>query len=94
MSAPQKDFLISYTTSADPQRFPGVFPPIWNIPYPRNPIFTGRDELLTQLADALIAGQATAISPAQTISGLSGIGKTQIAVEYAHRYRHKYRAVL
>jgi tetratricopeptide (TPR) repeat protein len=92
MSVPHKDFLISYT-SADPQRFPGAFPPIWSIPYSRNAIFTGRDELLTQLADTLVAGQATALPPVQTLSGPGGVGRTQIAVEYAYRYRHKYRAV-
>ena len=47
--------------------------PLWNIPYPRNPFFTGREELLTQLANALTAGQATALSQPQAISGLGGI---------------------
>lgn len=28
------------------------------------------------------------------ISGLGGIGKTQLVLEYAHRYRKKYEAVL
>src|SRR5215472_8171762 len=51
-----------------------ALPSIWNIPYPRNPIFTGRDELLTRLAAALKAGQVTALSQAQAISGLGGIG--------------------
>src|SRR5215469_10050461 len=34
------------------------FPRVWNIPYPRNPVFTGREEVLTHLVDALKAGQA------------------------------------
>ena len=74
--------------------FPGALPRIWNIPYPRNAYFTGREELLTRLAAALQAGQTTALSQPQAISGLGGIGKTQTALEYAYRYHQNYQAVL
>src|SRR5690349_2764993 len=57
---------------------------LWNVPYPRNPFFTGREELLTHLAEALRMGPATALTQPQAISGLGGIGKTQVAVEYAY----------
>ncbi len=83
MLTSQKDFFVSNTGS-----------PIWNVPSPRNPLFTGRDKLLAQLANALSAGQATAFSQVQVISGLGGVGKTQLAIEYASRYCHEYRAVL
>src|SRR5450759_3794402 len=33
--------------------FPGSLPPVWNVPYPQNPLFTGRKQLLTQLATTL-----------------------------------------
>src|SRR5450755_1249077 len=69
-------------------------PPVWNIPYPQNPLFTGREELLTQLATTLHAGQPTALSQPQAISGLGGIGKTQLALSYAYRYRGDYQVVL
>lgn len=74
--------------------FPAPFPEHWHIPYPRNPIFTGREHVLTQLAAALKTGEATALTQPQAISGLGGIGKTQIAIEYAYQHRQGYQAVL
>jgi tetratricopeptide (TPR) repeat protein len=71
-----------------------LLPPIWNILYPRNPVFTGREEILQRIQDQLQAGQAAALSQAQAISGLGGIGKTQIAVEFAYRHRSDYEVVL
>jgi tetratricopeptide (TPR) repeat protein len=72
-----------------------LLPAIWNIPYPRNLFFTGRDNLLSQLHTQLQTNQATALSQSpQAISGLGGIGKTQIAIEYAYRYHQEYKAVL
>ena len=71
-----------------------ALPPIWNIPYPRNTFFTGREDLLLQLHAQLASGQAAALSQSpQAISGLGGIGKTQLATEYAYRYQQDYEAV-
>src|SRR6266487_319880 len=67
---------------------------IWNIPFPRNLFFTGRDDLLTALERALQADQTTALSQPQAMSGLGGVGKTQVAVEYAYRRAKDYEAVL
>src|SRR5713101_5117270 len=72
-----------------------ALPAIWNIPYSRNPFFLGRDGLLSSLHRQLQVGQAMALSQSpQAISGLGGIGKTQIAIEYAYRYHQEYEAVL
>ncbi len=66
---------------------------LWNVPHRRNPFFTGREELLRQLHDRLSATGTTALTQAQAISGLGGIGKTQTAIEYAYRYRTEYQAI-
>ncbi|GHO76356.1 hypothetical protein KSD_41270 [Ktedonobacter sp. SOSP1-85] len=80
-----QNFYPPAGTSMPPER-------AWNIPYQRNPYFTGREDLLTRLHKQLHAGQDIALS--QAISGLGGVGKTQLVVEYAYRYRQEYRYIL
>lgn len=60
-------------------------PQIWNAPN-RNADFTGRHDILRRLHDDL-ADDGTAVVLARAIYGLGGIGKTQIALEYAHRFK-------
>lgn len=65
-------------------------PPIHNLPYPHlGDLFTGRQEEL----DALESGATAAITQSAAISGLGGIGKTRLAVEYAWRAGSRYTAV-
>ena len=71
-------------------RDPGV-PQIWNVPN-RNADFTGRDTILDRLRDEL-AGDGTAVVLARAVHGLGGVGKTQVALEYAHRFQAGYRLV-
>ena len=70
-----------------------ALPSFWNVPYPRNPFFLGRESELLHIRQHLQADQATALSQPQAISGLGGIGKTQLALEYAYRYHQDYQAV-
>ena len=81
-----------HPTSGSIHAAPSV--PVWNVPFSHNPFFTGREEILAQIRSRFQTGQVTALSQPQAMSGLGGIGKTQIAVEYAHRYRRDYQAVL
>jgi hypothetical protein len=62
---------------------------LWNIPG-RNHYFTGRDQFLEEIHNALTATPAATLP--QAIKGLGGIGKTQIAIEYANRHRGEYEA--
>lgn len=78
---------------ASEPRFPGAMPDIWNIPHPRNRNFTGRSDELTELRASLIAGETAAIIQGRAISGLGGVGKTQLAVEYAYRHGTDYDIV-
>jgi tetratricopeptide (TPR) repeat protein/transcriptional regulator with XRE-family HTH domain len=68
-------------------------PQIWMLPYPRNLFFLGREDVLAHLRQRLQAGQTLALSQPQAINGLGGVGKTQVALEYAYRSAQDYQAV-
>ncbi len=58
------------------------------MPFERNLCFTGRESQLAQLEEKLFAqGQTTKIA----ITGLGGVGKTQLVLELAYRAREKHK---
>jgi tetratricopeptide (TPR) repeat protein len=67
---------------------------MWTVPYPRNLFFLGREEVLARLRRQLQADQTMDLSQPQAISGLGGIGKTQVVLEYAYRHAQDYKAVI
>lgn len=67
-------------------------PLTWTVPYTRNPFFTGREEVFQVLHKALHPSHIHR-SHSCTLSGLGGIGKTHLAVEYAYRSINEYTAI-
>ena len=73
-------------------RYPGGDrPQISNVPT-RNLNFTGRDQDLQALRDHLQARREALVLPL-AIQGLGGVGKTQLAMEYVHRFKADYDIV-
>ncbi|MFD8082826.1 FxSxx-COOH system tetratricopeptide repeat protein [Kitasatospora sp. NPDC059722] len=68
---------------------PGDLPAVLDIPA-RNTSFTGRDRELEALRDGFTTAGAGAV---RVLTGLGGVGKTQTAAEYAHRFRAGYDVV-
>ena len=74
--------------------FPGPSMSIQYIPYQRNKYFTGRRDFLENLRNSFKRLKVRSLKQPLAISGLIGIGKTQIALEYAYRYQSDYRFIL
>jgi tetratricopeptide (TPR) repeat protein len=73
------------------QRQTSGAPAIWgNVPQ-RIKNFTGREDALAQLREA-VSGEVTVVLP-HALQGMGGVGKTALAIEYAHRFRFEYDLV-
>ena len=78
----------------------GSAPAIWgNVPQ-RNKNFTGRDEILGKLKEGLSSSVTAVLARGvqetvlpHALQGMGGVGKTQVAIEYAYRYRAEYDLV-
>lgn len=71
-------------------RFPDELPEVWNVPR-RNRRFTGRTANLERLHDTLANDPSGTTVVA--LYGPAGLGKSQMALEYAHRYAGEYDIV-
>jgi hypothetical protein len=70
-------------------RLPGSLPQVWNV-LSRRATFVGREELLMEVRTRLTEARP---APVLALSGRIGVGKTQLAVEYAHRFSGEYELV-
>ena len=96
LETPQNALTITTPPVREPTQSvtgPGPSQRIWSteIP-PRNLNFTGRAAELEALRRNLIV-EGRQRPAAQVICGMGGIGKTEIAVEFIHRYRDKYEII-
>ena len=65
--------------------------PYFYVPYrPKGDGVIGREEALDKVRRELTRVSSVAIGQAVAFSGLGGLGKTQLAVEYAYRYQGEY----
>ena len=73
-----------------------VAPPgkIFSVP-PRPEFFQGRDEYLEEMRRELLADEQQSVPKLRSclITAMGGMGKTQIALEYAHRNRKLYDCI-
>jgi len=66
-------------------------PATWRVPFPVDPEFVGRDDEITALGNSLTTGSRAVVT--QTISGLGGVGKTQLAAHVAHAVADKFDVI-
>ncbi len=82
------DELPMPVLSAEPVSVSPPPAPVFALPFPPNPQFVGREAELQ--AVQLWLAQKSVVA----ICGLGGVGKTQLAVQYAYQYRQAYSHVL
>lgn len=80
----------SVTDDADWPAEPIPVQRVWHAPA-RNPHFTGREALLDRIFHRL-EGQPDTVA-VETVYGLGGVGKTHLAIEFAHRFADSYTVV-
>lgn len=86
-AAPQKPEEKSVTLVADyDPRHPPFFVPFRQ----KGEQVIGREAALQAVRGQLTRGRRTAIGQTASFQGLGGLGKTQLAVEYAYRFRDTY----
>ncbi|MFN8398810.1 MAG: toll/interleukin-1 receptor domain-containing protein [Anaerolineales bacterium] len=82
------------THSAPPLSLTHDLPTGSYLPFPRNHFFTGRVADLEKLESALCSPTPlSSVVINQAVTGMGGLGKTQLAVEFAYRYGYQFKGV-
>lgn len=93
---------VKESSAIESQQITSVEPPItksdfdinnvvFNLPHrAKGDGVIGREEVLLKLRQQLTSGHQTNIGHAASFRGMGGLGKTQLAVEYAHKHKNNY----
>jgi tetratricopeptide (TPR) repeat protein len=86
------DFKTFQASRQNPNSIPSVHPlPAGSrMPQASNPLFVGREEEMRTLKQSLTPGSNALVGVHAAVVGMGGVGKTQLAIEYAHRFGHDY----
>ncbi len=82
-----------HPSESDSPTRPGDLPIGSFVSFPRNTYFTGRSEELEKLVESLLNQSRINTVRTQIISGMGGVGKTQLAVELAYKFGWKFIGV-
>ncbi|MGW5029731.1 FxSxx-COOH system tetratricopeptide repeat protein [Streptomyces nigra] len=79
------------TAGQSKPRLPGSSgqPQVWSVRR-RNPDFAGRETEIARLRESFVKGSK---SVPQVLHGMGGVGKSQLVLEYAHRFADQYDLV-
>ena len=84
-SQPRDNVNAPRVASYDPRNH------VFYVPFrPKGDQVVGREAALLSVRKQLASGRRTAIGQTAAFTGLGGLGKTQLAVEYAYRYEQEY----
>jgi hypothetical protein len=87
-AAGKNQVVIHFPPEGQPE--PVVPRRAWGDVPARNLGFTGREDLLAEVRQALVSSDRAVV---QALRGMGGVGKTQLAIEYAHRHAPGYDIV-
>lgn len=82
------DIILSEADTSEALAMPSTIHPGWE----QDPLFTGRDVEILELSRLLKPGAPGPVAPV-VIHGMSGAGKTSLAVQFAARHREKFPKV-
>jgi tetratricopeptide (TPR) repeat protein len=81
---------VRAAAAADRPRFPGTLPAVFTVPFTPNLWFAGRSGTLAAIRSRLADTGSGCVVP---ITGIGGVGKTQLVVEYAYAERTSYDVI-